>query len=225
MVQEMTLRAIGYMRVSTEEQGDSRAGLEAQEALIKEKAAYKRWELLDIRHDVSSGASMKRRTQLGSVLRDLKAGKADVLIVAKLDRLSRSVMDFASIMEMAQEEGWSMAVLDLDVDTSTTNGKLIMNIMISLAQWEREVIGDRTKAALKAIKARGVKLGRKSGVSESTLSLISALRSAGLSYQGIADVLISEGVKSGQGGKWQATTVRRLYIAHQDIAEAAGRIG
>src|SRR5699024_10376613 len=107
----------------------------------------------------------------------------------------------------------------------TTDGKLIMNIMISLAQWEREIIGERTRNALAAVKARGVKLGRKSGVSESTLSLISALRSAGLSYQGIADVLISEGVKSGQGGKWQATTVRRLYIAHQDIDKAAGRIG
>lgn len=206
------------MRVSTEEQGDSRAGLEAQEAMIRETAAYKRWELLHIRQDVSSGASMKKRTQLGSVLRDLKDGKADVLIVAKLDRLSRSVMDFATIMEMAQKEGWSLSVLDLDVDTSTTNGELIMNIMVSLAQWERRIIGDRTKSALAALKARGVRLGRKSGVDAETIKVINMLRSADLSYQKIAAALNDQGVKGGQGGKWHATTVRRLYLQYQEAA-------
>ena len=210
------MRAIGYMRVSTEEQGDSRAGLEAQEAMIRETAAYKRWEIVDIRQDISSGASMKKRTQLGSVLQDLKSGKADVLIVAKLDRLSRSVMDFATIMEMAQKEGWSLSVLDLDVDTSTTNGELIMNIMVSLAQWERRIIGDRTRSALAALKARGVKLGRKSGVDPETLKVINMLRSADLSYQKIADALNEQGIQGGQGGKWHATTVRRLYLQYQE---------
>lgn len=210
------MRAIGYVRVSTDEQGDSKLGLEAQAREIRDKAAYKKWELLDIRSDVASGASLKKRTELGRTLQDMKAGKADVLIVAKLDRLSRSVMDFASIMEMAQAEGWSLAVQDLDVDTSTTNGKLIMNIMISLAQWEREVIGDRTRAALKAVKARGQKLGRKPGVDDATLDLLHVLRRTGMSYQKIADTLNSEGIAGGQGGKWHATTVRRLYLDREE---------
>lgn len=212
------MRAIGYMRVSTEEQGDSRAGLEAQEQVIRDKIAYKKWELLDIRQDISSGASMKKRTELGRTLRDLKDGKADVLIVAKLDRLSRSVMDFASIMEMAQKEGWALSVEDLDVDTSTSNGRLIMNIMISLAQWEREIIGERTRNALAAVKARGVKLGRKSGVDAETIRIINMLRSADLSYQRIADTLNDQGLEGGQGGKWHATTVRRLYLQYQEAA-------
>lgn len=210
------MKAIGYVRVSTDEQGDSKLGLEAQAREIRDKATYRKWELLDIRSDVASGASMKKRTELGRTLQDMKAGKADVLIVAKLDRLSRSVMDFASIMEMAQAEGWSLAVQDLDVDTSTTNGKLIMNIMISLAQWEREVIGDRTRAALKAVKARGQKLGRKPGVDDATLDLIQVLRRTGMSYQKIADTLNSEGIAGGQGGKWYATTVRRLYLEQEE---------
>lgn len=207
------MRAIGYMRVSTEEQGDSRAGLESQEATIREEVKRRGMELIDLRFDIASGGSMRKRDQLGSSLRDLSEGKADILIVAKLDRLSRSVLDFAGIMEVANKEGWSVAVLDLGVDTSTTNGKLIMHIMIALAQWERELIGDRTKAALKAVRARGTKLGRRSGVDDETRRLIRALRLSGLSWQKVADALDGQGVRTGQGGQWHAATVRRLYKA------------
>lgn len=208
------MKAIGYMRVSTEEQGDSRAGLESQEAQIRDEAQRKNWELIDLRADIASGSSMRKRDRLGETLRDLAAGRADVLVVAKLDRLSRSVLDFAGIMETANKEGWSVAVLDLGVDTSTTNGKLIMHVMIALAQWEREMIGDRTRAALKAVKARGTHVGRKTGIDDETHRLISALRTAGLSWQKIADALTAEGVGTGQGGRWHAATVRRLHIKY-----------
>lgn len=208
------MRAIGYMRVSTEEQGDSRAGLESQEFQIRDEVRRKGWDLLELRHDVASGGSMRKRNELGASLRMLANGEADVLVVAKLDRLSRSVLDFAGIMETANKEGWSVAVLDLGVDTSTTNGKLIMHVMIALAQWEREMIGDRTKAALKAVRARGTKIGRKAGVGKDTLQLIGALRRSGLSWQKVANSLEREGVDTGQGGKWHAATVRKLHNAH-----------
>lgn len=213
------MRAIGYMRVSTEEQGDSRAGLESQEFQIRDEVKRKGWDLLELRHDVASGGSMRKRNELGASLRMLANGEADVLVVAKLDRLSRSVLDFAGIMETANKEGWSVAVLDLGVDTSTTNGKLIMHVMIALAQWEREMIGDRTKAALKAVRARGTKIGRKSGVGKDTLQLIGALRRSGLSWQKVANSLEREGVDTGQGGKWHAATVRKLHNAHNISAE------
>lgn len=204
------MRVIGYTRVSTEEQGDSRAGLEAQEAAIRTECERRGWDLLDMRADVASGKSLRRRDRLGETLRDLAAGHAEALVVAKLDRLSRSVLDFAGIMEMAAKEGWSVVVLDLGVDTTTPNGELVANIMISMAQWERRIIGDRTKAALKAVKARGTRVGRKPGVDEETLRLIRALRSSGLSWQRVADALTAEGVPTAQGGQWHAATVRRL---------------
>lgn len=207
------MRAIGYMRVSTEEQGDSRAGLEAQEAAIRMEVDRRGWEMVDMRYDVASGKSMRKRDALGSTLRSLAAGEASTLVVAKLDRLSRSVLDFASIMQTAQREGWAVTVLDLGVDTTTPNGKLISNIMISLAEWEREIIGARTRDALKAVKARGTALGRKSNVSESTLILIRALRDSGLSWNAVAAALNDQGVKTAQRGKWHGATVRRLYDA------------
>lgn len=210
------MRAIAYCRVSTEEQGDSRAGLEAQEETIRAEIAHRGWELIEVRTDVASGKSLRKRDELGRTLRDLAAGHADVLVVAKLDRLSRSVMDFAAIMETAKGEGWSIVVLDMDVDMTTSMGELVANIMISLAQWERRVIGERTKAALAVVKARGTPLGRRANVDGETLRLIRILRDGGKSYQGIADALTHEGVDTAQGGRWHAGTVRKLY--RQDSA-------
>ena len=206
------MRVYGYLRVSTDEQGDSRAGLEAQESAIRAEVERRGWDLVAMRYDVASGKSMRRRDRLGETLRDLAAGHADALVVAKLDRLSRSVLDFAGIMETAAGEKWSVVVLDLGVDTTTANGELVANIMISMAQWERRIIGDRTRSALKAVKARGTHVGRKSGVSDETLRLIRALRSSGLSWQKVADALTAEGVPTGQGGEWHAATVRRIAM-------------
>lgn len=212
------MRAIGYCRVSTAEQGDSRAGLEAQEAAIRAEVSHRGWELVSIRSDVASGKSMLRRDALAGTLEDLREGRADALIVAKLDRLSRSVLDFAAVMETAQEQGWSLVVLDLGVDTTSTNGKLIAHIMIALAQWERELIGDRTRAALKAVRARGTAVGRRRGVDDSTLQLIRVLRDSGQSWQRIADALAREGIPTAQGGKWHGATVRKVYLAAQAAA-------
>jgi len=212
------MRAYGYTRVSTEEQGDSKAGLEAQEQMIRDECAHRGWDLLGVRTDVASGKSLRRRDNLGRTLRDLAGGSADVLVVAKLDRLSRSVMDFAAIMETAKAEGWSIVVLDMDVDMTTSMGELVANIMISLAQWERRVIGERTKAALTAVKARGTKLGRRSGVDRETLRLIRVLRESGLSWAKIAERLAAEDIPTSQGGQWHASTVRKLALGRQDSA-------
>lgn len=206
------MRVIGYRRVSTAEQGDSRAGLEAQDSVIRSEVERRGWELLDSRFDVASGKSLRRRDELGRTLRDLHDGKADALMVAKLDRLSRSVLDFAGVMETAAAEGWSLVVIDLGVDTTTTNGKLIAHIMIALAQWERELIGDRTRAALGAVRARGTTLGRPRGVDDETLRLIRILRDSGKSYAAIARALDAEGITTAQGGQWRAATVRKLYL-------------
>lgn len=207
------MRAIGYCRVSTAEQGDSRAGLEAQESVIRAEVEHRGWDLVGVRSDVASGKSMLRRDNLAATLEDLREHRADALIVAKLDRLSRSVLDFAAVMETAQEQGWSLVVLDLGVDTTSTNGKLIAHIMIALAQWERELIGDRTRAALKVVRARGTRVGRPSGVEDSTLRLIRMLRDSGQSWQRIADALTREGIPTAQGGQWHGATVRKVYLA------------
>lgn len=153
------MKVITYARVSTEEQGDSQLGLEAQ------KLALNNWCLprfqIEMRchlADVAS-ASTTERPGLERALLALKLGEYDTLVVTKLDRLSRSVADFAELCERAQTEGWAIIALDIGVDMTTATGKMVANILMSVAQWEREMIGQRTREALAAKKARGERAG------------------------------------------------------------------
>ena len=205
------MRAIGYTRVSTDEQGQSGLGLEAQVQTIRTEAERKGWSLDHIYSDVASGKSLRRRPDFGDALRELESGRAEVLIVAKLDRLSRSVSDFAAILAQTQVEGWALNICDLGVDTTTPSGKMVAQIMMVLAEWEREMIGDRTKAALLAARARGTKLGRPVNVDPETVRLIKILRTDGRSYRKIASLLNGQGTPTAQGGReWYASTVRAM---------------
>lgn len=205
------MRAIGYVRVSTEEQGDSGLGLSAQKTTVQQEVARRGWNFETMYADVASGKSLRGRADFGRALKLLSAGEADVLVVAKLDRLSRSVSDFAAVLAQSQAEGWALDICDLGVDTTTPSGKMVAQIMMVLAEWEREMIGDRTKRALQAARESGRQLGRPRGVSKETLRLIRVLRESGKSYGAIAEALSAEGIATAQGGQWQAATVRKLY--------------
>lgn len=206
------MRAVAYCRVSTEEQGQSGLGLAAQEETIRREVDRRGWSLDRLYTDVASGKSLRRRTDFAEAMRVLAAGEADVLVVAKLDRLSRSVSDFAAILARTQVEGWALNICDLGVDTTTPSGKMVAQIMMVLAEWEREMIGDRTKSALRMAAAKGTRLGRPPGVDPETVRLIRVLRDSGRSWAKIADALDREGVPTGQGGQWHGATARRLYL-------------
>nr|WP_229383781.1 recombinase family protein [Microbacterium allomyrinae] len=147
------MRAIGYLRVSTEEQADSRLGLEAQQATVTAYAASHGWDLDFFADEGMSGKSLERPA-LQHALAELDARRAGVLVVSKLDRLSRSVADFAGLLERAQRRRWSVVAIDLGIDTSTSAGELVANVMAAVAQWERRVIGERTSAALRGSGSR-----------------------------------------------------------------------
>lgn len=206
------MRAIGYRRVSTDEQGSTGLGLDAQSQTIEGEVARRGWTLTETYTDVASGKSLRRRTDMAKALAVLAAGDADVLVVAKLDRLSRSVSDFAAILARCQTEGWALDICDLGVDTTTPSGKMVAQIMMVLAEWEREMIGDRTRSALQVARSRGTRLGRPGGVDDDTLRLIRVLRDSGKSWQAIADALEREAVPTGQGGQWHGATVRKLHM-------------
>lgn len=205
------MRAIGYCRVSTDEQGDSGLGLASQKSTIQGEVERRGWEFQTMYTDVASGKSLRGRDDFGRALKVLADGEAEVLVVAKLDRLSRSVSDFAAILAQSQAEGWALDICDLGVDTTTPSGKMVAQIMMVLAEWEREMIGDRTKRALQAARESGTRLGRPRGVDKDTLRLIRILRDSGKSYAAIAGALTAEQIATAQGGQWQAATVRKLY--------------
>lgn len=205
-------RAVGYVRVSTEEQRESGAGLEAQRSAIEAEAKRRGWALGEVYTDAGvSGKSLAGRVALAEALKVIESGGAGTLIVAKLDRLSRSLLDFAGLMKRAQDEGWNLVALDLGIDLSTPAGEFLASVMASAAQWERRIIGQRTKDALAARRAAGVRLGRPGGVPHSIVQRIARERKAGKSLASIANDLSEDGVATAQGGlRWYPSTVRAV---------------
>lgn len=205
------LPAIGYLRVSTDEQADSGLGLEAQRAAIQLEADRRGWTIEFVEDAGFTGRNM-RRPALNDVLTRLDNCQSQTaLIVAKLDRLSRSMQDFASIMARSKKNGWSLVCLDLGVDTSTAQGRMVANIFATFAEFESELIGERTRAALAEKKKQGVKLGRPRTVTpETTASILKLRNEDDLSYREIAELLDFNGIPTAHGGRWHPETVRKI---------------
>ncbi len=205
------LRVVLYRRASTREQGDSGLGLTAQRQKLAAEAEHRGWEIVADCHDVSSGRKTNGRHGLAQALGMLKCHEADVLVCTRLDRLSRSVSDFARLMEHARRERWQFIALDLGVDTTTATGEMVANMLAALAQWERRLISERTKDALAVAKAGGTKLGHPSPLPPQTRRKVLSLRRRGLSADSIAQRLSAEGVPTPSGrGRWHETTVQRI---------------
>jgi DNA invertase Pin-like site-specific DNA recombinase len=208
------MKVCGYVRVSTEEQADSGAGLSAQRAAIRAEAKRRGWQLVGVFEDAGVSGKSLNRSGLAEALAAVERGEAAAVIVAKLDRLSRSVHDFAGLMQRAQGKGWSLVALDLGVDTTTPAGELVAHVMASVAQWERKVIGERTSAALAAKRAAGVKLGRPRTLPAKVRHRIERERAAGATFAAIADRLNADDIATAHGGrKWWPNTVRQVVTA------------
>lgn len=207
-------RAIGYIRVSTHEQGDSGLGLDAQRTAITAECGRRTWSLGTIATEVASGKSTTKRPELAAVLDALDRGEADVLIVSKLDRLARSVLDFARVMQRAERQGWAVVALDANVDTTTAQGILMTHVLAAFAEYERRLIGDRTRAALAAKKAQGFRLGRPVLLPDDVRARVLASRAGGASLRAIADELNADAVPTAQGGKrWYASSVKSVLAS------------
>lgn len=208
-------KVIGYVRVSTREQGDSGLGLAAQRAAITAECTRRGWVLERIYEDVASGKDTDR-PGLASALAALQSGLVGALVVAKLDRLSRSTRDFADLLETAEAQRWALVVLDLGVDTATPSGQLVVNVIAALAQWERQIIGARTKEGLAEAKARGTRVGRPSTIPPDVRARIARQHAAGTSLAAIARELSADGVPTGQGGaRWYASSVKAVLEAER----------
>ena len=150
-------RAIGYSRVSTDAERQG-AGLTAQRRAIQRYAAPRGW-VIEIVSDEASGSTADRPA-LKDALGKLARHEADALIVSKLDRLSRSLVDFADIVRLAERQGWVLVVLDPELDMSAPSGRAMAGMLTVFAEFERSMIRERIKWALAVKRSQGVKLGR-----------------------------------------------------------------
>jgi DNA invertase Pin-like site-specific DNA recombinase len=205
-------RALAYVRVSTDEQARSGLSLDAQTDTLRGEAERRGWELAEVLVDEVSAKRGNVRPAFQRARDMLAAGEADVLLATRLDRISRSVVDFADLMASAQDERWQVVALDLGLDTSTTTGRMVAHILAAVAEAEREVIGQRTSAALVAKRQRGEHVGRRSTLPAGVVAQIVSARAGGATLQGIADDLNDEAVPTGQksDARWHASTVRAV---------------
>lgn len=141
-----------------------------------------------------------------------------MLVAAKLDRLSRSVVHLGSLLEQAEAEGWGLVLLDFDVDTSRPTGRLVAHVLAAVAGFQRQRIRERTREALAEVKARGVRLGRPRQLSDEVVGRIVSERSTGSTLQAIADGLNDDEVPTAQGGRqwWPSTVGAVLRLAEPD---------
>ena len=210
------MRVIGYGRVSTDQQGASGLGMDAQAASIRGECERRSWELVDIEQDIASGKSTNGRHGLKRAMARIESGEAGALVVTKMDRLARSVIDGATIMERANRKGWALVVLELGLDTTTPMGKFGGHIWLAAAEMERALIGQRTREALAEAKKRGVVLGRKAGTYEIAPEIraeMVRLRGEGLSLRVVAGRLDEMGHIPPRSARWTAETVRQVLQA------------
>lgn len=214
------MRAIAYLRVSTTEQAATGLSLEAQRAALEAEATRRGWGSVTFAADTASGKSTTGRPALLEALEALDRGEADVLVVARLDRLARSLADFAAILDRAERRGWAVVALDA-ADTTTPSGRLMVSLLAAFSQYERDLIAARTREALAVRKAQGVRLGRPVLVRTELRARVAELRAEGRTLQAIADLLNAEGVTTPSGGTWFPASVARTLRSHRLDAEAA----
>lgn len=200
-----------YIRCSTEEQANSALGLEAQAAKIDTAIFAHGW--FGTQHRLAyidagyTGANM-RRPALVNLRKHLRRG--DVVMIARLDRISRSVADFGQLVDASRKEGWSIICLDPDLDMTTANGELVANVLMSVAQWERRITSQRTREALAAKAARGETVGSLPRVPDTVALRILELHRGPQTLRGICTILDDELIPAPRGGKWQPSTVSKV---------------
>lgn len=216
-----TKQAIIYCRVSTQEQADSGLGLEAQEQRCRAYAIANEWSIAGLYVDAGISAKSIDRPQLQHALEALTPNS--VLVVLKLDRLTRSIADLQPLSEQISRAGAEWVSVQEKFDTSNATGRLMLRMILELSQWEREVIGERTSSALQQKKRRKERLGttplgfttvEKQVVAlpseQVTVARARELRHQGLSMRKIAAKLTDEGHKTKRGGRWQAETIAKI---------------
>lgn len=195
----------GYIRVSTAMQGESGLGLEAQRDAILH--AHPDAEIVV---EVASAGHGKKRPILADLLERLDAEPGSRLVVAKLDRLARSTVDFGNILARAARRGWKLVLLDLNVDTGSPSGVLVATVVAAVAQFERDLIAQRTSAAVTAKRNRGERVGSPSRLTRECVNVMLSYRDEGRSYAEIAEILNLPGYQhcaSPSGRPWTKSSV------------------
>jgi len=215
-------KAIAYIRVSTDKQQDKGHSLLAQQEKIMAYASLYDLDIVDYVIETGSAKNLNREGLQGALVQ-IKAGKADALIVVKLDRLTRSVADLGYLVETYFNKAGLLSVSE-QIDTRSASGRLVLNVLASVSQWEREAIGERTSAVRQSMKANGLYCGGSvpygqmlvSGElvtnpnEQAIINRAKALKAEGHSLRTIATMFSNEGLKTRKDTDFSHVLVSRM---------------
>lgn len=217
-----TRKAVGYCRVSTEGQADRGVSLDAQAEKIR--ATVQDAELIDVIVDGGESGKSLQRPGIERLLAMVDRREVQVVIIAKLDRLTRNVRDLGELLERFQRRGVALVSVGESLDTGSAAGRLVLNVMASVSQWEREAIGERTRDALQHKRAQGLRAGNvpfgyslaedgqtllPNADEANTFATIRRLRQARYSLRQVASELNARGLRTRSGSRW-----RHEYVAN-----------
>jgi DNA invertase Pin-like site-specific DNA recombinase len=218
------MKVIGYVRVSTDEQADKGMSLAVQRAKLDIYAKLYDLELVEVVEDAGVSAKSLKRPGLQKALAKLRKGEAAGLLIVKLDRLSRSVKDWNALIDsfFGEKAGKQLFSVGDCIDTRTAAGRLVLNVLMSVAQWEREAIGERTRDVLRHKIGQGERCGKvrfgfdlapdgktlvPNATEQDAIRLMRQLRDAGESLRAIAEELNKRGIGTKEGRPWMFTSV------------------
>lgn len=225
MTKERLRVTLGYARVSTDGQAESGLGLDAQETRVRAFAAAYGHDLAALIIDAGQSAKSLARPGVRELIDQVRAGKVARVIVAKLDRLTRSTRDLQNLLELFEQHRVALVSVAETLDTETAAGRLVLNVMAAVASWEREAIAERTREALAAkrskgertgtvpyghcVGSQGAKLLAEAG-EQRVLARVHELREAGAPLVRIAEALNREGFTTRTGNAWKYQHVQQL---------------
>jgi DNA invertase Pin-like site-specific DNA recombinase len=212
------MKVIGYTRVSTAEQARDGWTLAQQRKDIEAECERRGWELVEVIEDAGYTGRNDARPGLQRALRLLAKRKAKAIVVARLDRLARSLVHLAQWIDLSPKQKWAIVALDHELTTTTANGRLVARIIASVAQWESEINGERVRdgmtEARAALKAQGkpVPFGFQPLVSDEALDAILEAHAEGLTFNAIARRLDEQGFPTPdpRSKRWYPSTVAAI---------------
>ncbi|MCA8934970.1 MAG: recombinase family protein [Planctomycetes bacterium] len=223
-------RVIAYTRVSTLEQANEGISLAAQKKRLEAHCVAKGWELVKVVVDAGVSAKNLNRDGAREILELVRRRECDVVVVVKLDRMFRNATDALNTTNEFRRYGVDFASLTEDFDTSTAAGKMFFSLIATFAEFERNLIGDRTREALASKRADGYRVGEiplgyeadDDGLlvpvedEQRIVDRILGLREQGYGYLRIAKQLNRDGVPAKKGGKWYPKTIRGV-LQRQEV--------
>ena len=200
------IKAVGYARISTTEETQKHS-LDYQKRKIKAYADLVNARLIKTEAEQATGRKISKRPKLQKIL---ERKDFDVLICTKIDRLARNIFELQQMIQTFKKNGVAVVFVENQIDTSTANGKLFLNILGSFAEFETEIISERINAGLETAKKKGIKLGRPKGKktkSGEQIKLIRSLRKARKSWSTISEILGYRN-KSGAFNFWKRNNLK-----------------